>query len=234
MDSPQDASQPANQMPKAAAWAVIIVILLILGVGGYFLIEHGSGANNANIDMGINSNRVSNNNAVSNQSNQYSNTELGFTVSVPKNWYVQSLNNSSATSYATEGVALGCLSNYQPNLELHPQAGEIQVCFNAFKRAGMALQNWYAAYDKSESSNHLLYESVTNESTTLNGYPAIDERIKTGTTPRQRKDTEWLDGRIRNYYLIAGEYILQIEGIVLESDSSLLEATTNIAQSIKF
>lgn len=55
MDPQSNQPQPSNQMPKATAWTVIIVIFLVLGVGGYFLLKNGaSNTNNANTSSNTN------------------------------------------------------------------------------------------------------------------------------------------------------------------------------------
>ncbi len=65
MDSQQNVLKPSNQMPKAVAWVVIIVIVLILGVGGYFLLKKGS-SNTNNANAGSNSNQSTNINGTAN------------------------------------------------------------------------------------------------------------------------------------------------------------------------
>lgn len=129
MDSPRSASQPTNQMPKAAAWAVIIVIVLVLGVGGYFLLRNdNSNTNNnsitsntnqtlntntitninSNTNALFNSNLDNNTNTITNSNtnldttgwNSFTNDKLGFRIKLPPSWVSMNESTSDGVPYA--------------------------------------------------------------------------------------------------------------------------------------
>jgi hypothetical protein len=101
MENQPNQPKPSNQMSKSAAWIVLIVIILGLAIGGYFLLKNSNSvtnnintaantnqANNTNTTANINSNSASNANSNVDTSNwkTYTNTKYGYTIKVPQSW----------------------------------------------------------------------------------------------------------------------------------------------------
>jgi len=234
MENQQEPTKTSNP----ATWVILIIVIIIaLGVGVYFLFFQEDGTNTNNTNTTVNTNTAVNGNInTSNNTNstgQYKDNKLGFTIDNPDQLDIKTYDNSLSLATESNSVQLACAVNYTRDLELHPQEGEIIICFNAFANDG-SLNDWYNSYSQGDSSNNNLYETVENETIEINGYTGIKENITTGAEPTEPKDTEWLNGKKLNYYFSVDDYVLQIESMVLLLDSQLLEYTSKIVNSIKF
>ncbi|MBI5037729.1 MAG: hypothetical protein HZC01_03460 [Candidatus Kerfeldbacteria bacterium] len=100
-------NQPAAGGSKTGMWVALVLAIVVIGVGAYFLFARDNGTNtnngnsisnqsvnaqaNRNINTALNSNSESNTNLVveTNDWLTYQNIEYGFTVKYPKTWTYQ-------------------------------------------------------------------------------------------------------------------------------------------------
>lgn len=244
MDNQQSGPTPKT-LPNAIIWIVLIIVLIIVAIGIYLWWQ--SGETNTNVNSVANANSLTNsahndnaNDAFVIRTNDlgapesYTNDLLGFTISNPDHLNVVEIIDDPDRMSTDEYIPLVCASNYEQDDSLHPQSGEINVCFNAFLSRNNDLTSWYENYSQRGISNYNLYESVTTKEVEVNGYKAVQARIATGEHPREPVDTGWFDGQKLEYYFLLSGYILQVETIVHSDDVSLLEYASNTVNTIEF
>lgn len=244
MENQENQQESTTNKTSPALWVSIILVIIVLAVGVYFLFIQGD-TNNTNTLVNVNN--PQNINEIINTNDDhitkvtdlgipdsYTNNLLKFTVSNPDKLNYKEYNTDLSRIIEIENTPLACAVNYTSDNDLHPNSGEIAICFSIFLANSKNLSAWYDSYSDSTNSNHYLYESVTDELIKINEYSAIKEQILTGEHPAQPMDVGWFDGKALNYYFAVGNYILQIHSIVQIKDSALLQYTANIANSIEF
>ncbi|MFA5107182.1 MAG: hypothetical protein WC497_02530 [Patescibacteria group bacterium] len=234
-----------NNKGVSAIAIVLIVIVIILAGGAVWW-----GFNkkiNTNSNQNINSNV--NGNANTNTTNQntnvnitidpvtgwniYTNDKYSYRLKFPKEWQLVQIDNDEEVQLVTQGIQTAYIQNYSENLDVyHPQKGEINVDVHVYKISSLSLTGWFDEYLKVNRRD--IYFDVTTEQTAIDGNDAIIEKITTGKTPKVQVDTEWLDGKITNYYIKHNQQVLELSAVVLSGDENLLNTADQIARSLEF
>lgn len=226
--------------------AIVLIVIIILLAGGvvWWGVNRNTNSNsNQNINNSVNGNantNTTNQNTNVNISidpvtgwNIYTNDKYDYRLKFPKEWQLVQINNDEETQSVIQGIQTAYIQNYSENLDVyHPQKGEINIDIHIYKISSLSLSGWFDEYLKVNRRD--IYLDVTTEQTAIDGNDAIIEKITTGKTPKVPVDTEWLDGKITNYYIKHNQQVLELSAIVLSGDEDLLDTADQIVRSLTF
>ncbi len=223
--------------------AILLIVGIIIIAGG--LVWWGvsrnydtnqNNNNNSNTNTATNSNQNTNINITTDPVtgwNIYTNDKYGYRLQYPTEWELIQNKNDDEFDSVTFAIQTSFIRNYYNSInEYHPKKGEISVNIYIYKIAGLNFGEWYEEYKKVYRND--IYENVDIEKTIINDKDAVIEKITTGRTPSIPVDTEWLNGKITNYFINNNQQVLELSAIVWLGDEYLLDIADKIAQSLTF